>query len=60
MTTFRTTLQLGGKTATGFTVPAKVVESLGSGKLSVEGAKTAETRERRIAKALSALRAGKK
>jgi hypothetical protein len=149
MRTFRSTLQLGGKTATGFEVPAKVVESLRSGKrppvrvtingytyrstvapiggkfwlpvsaenrdgagvkagdkleadieldtaprevveppdftkaldrdkqarrfydglsysnkrqhvLSIEGAKTAETRERRIAKAVSALKAGKK
>lgn len=29
---FRTKLELGGKTATGFEVPAKVVESLGSSK----------------------------
>jgi hypothetical protein len=146
---FRTTVELGGKTATGFEVPAKVVESLGSGKrppvlvtikshtyrstvapmggkfylplsaenrgaagvaagdrldvsveldtaprevveppdfkkaldrnkqarkafdslsytnkrqhvLSIEGAKTAETRERRIAKAIAALKAGKR
>jgi hypothetical protein len=29
---FRTTIELGGKTATGFEVPAEVVASLGSGK----------------------------
>ncbi|HEV2035199.1 MAG TPA: YdeI/OmpD-associated family protein [Candidatus Dormibacteraeota bacterium] len=29
---FRARLELAGKTATGFTVPAKIVESLGSGK----------------------------
>lgn len=29
---FKTTLELGGKTATGFRVPADVVESLGKGK----------------------------
>jgi hypothetical protein len=29
---FRTTLELGGKTATGFRVPAAVVETLGKGK----------------------------
>ncbi|MEV0823808.1 YdeI/OmpD-associated family protein [Nonomuraea rubra] len=29
---FRTTVELGGKTATGFEVPAEVVEELGSGK----------------------------
>ncbi|NRQ37278.1 DUF1905 domain-containing protein [Nonomuraea sp. NN258] len=29
---FLTTLELGGKTATGFEVPAEVVESLGSGR----------------------------
>jgi hypothetical protein len=29
---FRTTLELAGKTATGFRVPAEVVESLGKGK----------------------------
>jgi hypothetical protein len=29
---FRTTLELGGKTATGFRVPADVVEALGKGK----------------------------
>ncbi len=29
---FRTTIELGGKTATGFAVPADVVESLGGGK----------------------------
>lgn len=29
---FRTTIQLGGKTATGFQVPDEVVEGLGSGK----------------------------
>lgn len=29
---FRTTIELGGKTATGFEVPPEVVESLGSGK----------------------------
>src|SRR5215213_8957422 len=29
---FRTTLELGGKTATGFQIPAEVVEALGSGK----------------------------
>jgi hypothetical protein len=29
---FKTTLELGGKTATGFRVPAEVVESLGKGK----------------------------
>ncbi len=29
---FRATLELGGKTATGFRVPAEVVEALGSGK----------------------------
>jgi hypothetical protein len=29
---FRTTLELGGKTATGFRVPATVVEALGKGK----------------------------
>ena len=32
MTTFRTTLQQHGKTATGFELPADVVASLGSGK----------------------------
>lgn len=30
--TFRTTIELGGKTATGFRVPGEVVEVLGSGK----------------------------
>ncbi|HEY7876008.1 MAG TPA: YdeI/OmpD-associated family protein [Actinomycetota bacterium] len=30
--TFRTTIELGGKTATGFAVPADVVEALGSSK----------------------------
>ena len=30
--TFRTTIELGGKTATGFRVPAEVVEALDSGK----------------------------
>jgi hypothetical protein len=30
---FRTTIQLGGKTATGFQVPDEVVEGLGSGKI---------------------------
>ncbi|GAA3571697.1 hypothetical protein GCM10022419_060720 [Nonomuraea rosea] len=29
---FRSTIELGGKTATGFEVPAEVVEALGSGK----------------------------
>ena len=29
---FRTTIELGGKTATGFQVPAEVVEGLGAGK----------------------------
>jgi hypothetical protein len=29
---FRTTLELGGKTATGFRIPAAVVEALGKGK----------------------------
>jgi hypothetical protein len=29
---FRTTIELGGKTATGFEVPADVMEALGSGK----------------------------
>jgi hypothetical protein len=29
---FRTTLELGGKTATGFRVPASVVEAMGKGK----------------------------
>ena len=29
---FRTTIELGGKTATGFQVPADLVEALGSGK----------------------------
>jgi hypothetical protein len=29
---FQTTIELGGKTATGFRVPAEVVEALGSGK----------------------------
>lgn len=32
MTTFRSTVELGGKTATGIQVPAQVVEGLGSGK----------------------------
>ncbi|RBO94296.1 DUF1905 domain-containing protein [Nocardia puris] len=32
VSTFTTTIELGGKTATGFRVPADVVESLGSGK----------------------------
>ena len=32
MGTFRATLELHGKTATGFNVPAEVVESLGAGK----------------------------
>ncbi|MDF2835851.1 MAG: hypothetical protein K0Q63_1491 [Paenibacillus sp.] len=32
MLTFRTTIELGGKTATGFGVPSEVVEALGSGK----------------------------
>lgn len=31
-TTFRTTVELGGKTATGFEVPAEVVEALDAGK----------------------------
>jgi hypothetical protein len=30
--TFRTTVELGGKTATGFEVPAEVVEALGQGR----------------------------
>jgi hypothetical protein len=29
---FRSTIELGGKTATGFQVPAEIVEALGSGK----------------------------
>src|SRR5829696_6967461 len=32
MTTFRTTVRLGGKTATGLPVPADVVEALGAGR----------------------------
>jgi hypothetical protein len=32
MTKFRTTIELAGKTATGFEVPAEVVEQLGAGK----------------------------
>ncbi|MCO1594523.1 YdeI/OmpD-associated family protein [Micromonospora sp. RHAY321] len=97
---FRTTLFLGGRTATGMTVPAETVQALGSGKkprvavtingytyrlradlaaaldaepgarrqfealsysnkrqhvLSIEGAKTPATRQRRVAKALTTL-----
>lgn len=32
MTTFRTTIELGGKTATGFAVPEQVVAGFGSGR----------------------------
>ncbi|WP_328391789.1 hypothetical protein [Nocardia sp. NBC_00416] len=32
MLTFDTVIELGGKTATGFRVPARVVEELGSGR----------------------------
>lgn len=76
---FRTTIQLNGRTATGIEVPADVVGALGSSRRpavratiagytysrqrrfvdSIEGAKAAETRRRRIEQAVSDLRAGK-
>jgi hypothetical protein len=98
---FRTTVLLGGKTATGIEVPAAVVTSLGAGKrppvqvtingytyrstvapmgrdadakrffdglsysnkrrlvLAIEGAKSDETRQRRIAKTVDNLREGR-
>ncbi len=93
---FRTTVELGGKTATGLEVPAEVVDALGAGKkppvtvtigthryrstvavmggrymlpLSAENraaagvaagdAKTPETRQRRVTKALEMLREGR-
>lgn len=85
---FRTTVELGGKTATGLPVPAEVVEALGTGRrppvrvtvaghhyrstvtpklsysrqlrhvLDVEGAKTGQTRQRRIAKVMVTLHEG--
>jgi hypothetical protein len=64
--TFRTTLLLAGKTATGFVVPPEVVvrrrfEALSYSNqlrhvLAVDGAKTAGTRERRVAKVVESLR----
>ena len=82
---FHSTVELGGKTATGIPVPEEVVASLGTSKrppvrvainghtyrstlasrggrfmLPIEQAKTAETRQRRVAKALSMLREGRK
>lgn len=67
--TFRTLVELGGKTATGLRVPGDVVAALGSGRkpavvvtiagYNVEGAKTPETRQRRIDKAVAQLREGR-
>jgi uncharacterized protein YdeI (YjbR/CyaY-like superfamily) len=48
---FRTTIQCSGKTATGIQVPDHV--------LQVEGAKTDETRQRRIDKSIGILREGR-
>jgi uncharacterized protein YdeI (YjbR/CyaY-like superfamily) len=85
---FRTSIELGGKTATGFRVPDEVVATLASGLddcpialdaepearrtfdglsnsnrkwhvLQVTGAKTGETRQRRIEKSVAMLRAGR-
>ena len=47
---FRTTIQCSGKTATGIQVPDHVVD---------EGAKTDETRQRRIDKSIGILREGR-
>jgi Bacteriocin-protection, YdeI or OmpD-Associated len=66
---FQATLELHGKTATGFEVPPEVVEALGGGKgppvrvtqgfvQSIEGAKRPETRQRRVAKAIEQLAEG--
>jgi len=49
---FRGTVSLGGKPATGMEVPAEVV--------AIEDAKTPETRQGRIEKAVSSLRDGRK
>jgi len=69
---FRASIELAGKTATGIEVPAAVVARLGSSKkpavrVTINGytyrstvaAKTAETRQRRIAKAVGSLREGR-
>lgn len=48
----RTTVELGGKTATGFEVPAERYV------LQVEGAKKAETRQRRVADTITRLTNG--
>jgi len=68
---FRTTVELGGKTATGMRIPPEVVEALGAGKkppvrVTIGGphvpqtAKKPETRVRRIDKALAMLREGRR
>ncbi|MEV0560221.1 hypothetical protein [Dactylosporangium sp. NPDC050588] len=49
---FRTTLVLGGRTATGMTVPAEVVESFGQGRK--QGRKQGK-KQRRLEKILAAL-----
>ncbi len=65
--TFRTTLLLGGKTATGIEIPAEIVEGLGAGKrppvrVTINGhtyrstvAVMGGTRQRRIAKSVARL-----
>ena len=40
---FRTTVELGGKTATGLRVPAEVVEALGAGSGPPSGSTSART-----------------
>jgi uncharacterized protein YdeI (YjbR/CyaY-like superfamily) len=60
---FHATLILSGKTATGIQIPDEVIEQLSAGKrlhvLSVEDAKTSETRQRRVEKVLATLRGGR-
>jgi uncharacterized protein YdeI (YjbR/CyaY-like superfamily) len=70
---FRATIQLAGRTATGIQVPAEVVDTKAATFFDsltysqkrwyvepIEQAKKAETRERRIARALDMLREGRK
>lgn len=54
---FSTTIELSGRTATGFEVPANLTTALAV--LNVEGAKTPETRARRIDKSVTMLREGR-
>ncbi|MDQ2788531.1 MAG: hypothetical protein DLM60_14980 [Pseudonocardiales bacterium] len=60
---FRTTVGLGGKTATGLPVPDDVIGALGSGKrpaVWIEDAKKPDTSSARVAKTVAALRAGER